>query len=1077
MIATIMVFGRLSAESEILAAQAGGAALRRFVWPLFLCGFFISQVSLWLQDEGVHWGNETLRSKVLMLNNPDSFIKSIDKPGHSQTIPKDQNSYTRINMLAIKIGPNGEEMHPIQIITFLNNAIESSVFAEDHTLSAGAPGTLSITVSLKNAQFYEPTQYSSAGAFDIAIPTGDPAALISLGNTRGQKSWRENMAEAVKITNDEHRRWEFLLRRASDFGALAAAGSPLDAATPALIANEWTDVKLDIESIVGQGGALDLQRQDMIEYHRKIALARLPISMIFLGIGLGLLVKKSNRMIGFLLGLGLYVCLFYPMTIIAKTLSSVGTWDKAHTFFGRIMAHVVDFCPPQYLPNIVFLVMGYLLWRMFERGMETSFDELFQGGFKFYFRLPKVVRIALRLVFVIAVSAVVYVQSHPMHLADVVKPPSGLGSNPLNAAGSKEWFPQLSHTTTLLLVGLFIFSLLVLPDLVNILKKVFAGIWWLLLRIYGVLTKLFQILIHVVFRRTTDKYVGVTFLTPLIIVIICIAGFITAIDVIDHLSEIIDGIRHSLDPMGTLPPRSEWQAVIDVFSFYGIQSLEYTLELLPAEVLIAGMLCAMVLVRNQEHLILKSSGVRLQRAMRPAIFLAIVACLLVSTVREMWMPELLLYRDALKPQVYHRNSQPTSLALFTLDENKKPLLFEMGQYNTAEKRGKELCIYLLAEQKNSSVPIPTLTADVAVWNADRAGWDLFTDPAVQEMKLLEQSAALGGGKSKDKDKDKDKAKDKDPDKEKEKEPRKKRQPVVPILHGEELKLDLAKYPQDTPETTLLSVVNALERDNNYGYWMAFLTTPDHAMRMADKYKSFEAAVTNQDVTLTRLTVESIRKLLSAKLTSEGETGGVRWFRYKFGETETLQLDQQPDGRWSVNTQQTKTLIPGGMRYDTELVQVAANQKDPSLSTGTVRKKSRVDYWQGPINPKYIDSDRMGAKVMRLDDLRKLSELKPEMMVEFFRRVSEFAMGFLLLWCALPLMLNDSSHGAIAAIGISVIIAAVYWALCLASVKLAGDARVFEIFSQSIKVPLWAPLIPHGIFFIVGFIQFYWRMET
>ncbi len=30
------------------------------------------------------------------------------------------------------------------------------------------------------------------------------------------------------------------------------------------------------------------------------------------------------------------------------------------------------FCPPQYLPNILFLILGYSLWRLFERGILTS---------------------------------------------------------------------------------------------------------------------------------------------------------------------------------------------------------------------------------------------------------------------------------------------------------------------------------------------------------------------------------------------------------------------------------------------------------------------------------------------------------------------------------------------------------------------------------------------------------------------------------------------------------------------------------------------------------------------------------
>ncbi len=116
--------------------------------------------------------------------------------------------------------------------------------------------------------------------------------------------------------------------------------------------------------------------------------------------------------------------------------------------------------------------------------------------------------------------------------------------------------------------------------------------------------------------------------------------------------------------------------------------------------------------------------------------------------------------------------------------------------------------------------------------------------------------------------------------------------------------------------------------------------------------------------------------------------------------------------------------------------------------------------------------------MRMNDLKRLSELKPELKVEWFKRISEFAMGFLLLWCALPLMFNDSTHSATAALGVSIIMAAIYWAMCVTSVKLGIDARLFTIAQYSFRIPPWAPVVPHAMFFVIGVIQFTggWRRE-
>jgi len=127
--------------------------------------------------------------------------------------------------------------------------------------------------------------------------------------------------------------------------------------------------------------------------------------------------------------------------------------------------------------------------------------------------------------------------------------------------------------------------------------------------------------------------------------------------------------------------------------------------------------------------------------------------------------------------------------------------------------------------------------------------------------------------------------------------------------AEEIKLDLTKYPQDTPEHTMSSMVKALETDNALGYWISYLVTPDHTQRMIEKYKTIDAAVAaNQDekhVNGRKQLVESIKKMLEAKTTSEGEANGVKWFCYKLGDSLMVQLEKQKDGRWCMNPRAQK----------------------------------------------------------------------------------------------------------------------------------------------------------------------------
>ena len=64
---------------------------------------------------------------------------------------------------------------------------------------------------------------------------------------------------------------------------------------------------------------------------------------VFLGIGLGLLVQRSQRLIGFLLGLVVYALLYYPLMIVSKELARAGKLQLWALF----------------LPNLALLGLGF----------------------------------------------------------------------------------------------------------------------------------------------------------------------------------------------------------------------------------------------------------------------------------------------------------------------------------------------------------------------------------------------------------------------------------------------------------------------------------------------------------------------------------------------------------------------------------------------------------------------------------------------------------------------------------------------------------------------------------------------
>ncbi|MCY3019283.1 MAG: LptF/LptG family permease, partial [Planctomycetota bacterium] len=411
-------------------------------------------------------------------------------------------------------------------------------------------------------------------------------------------------------------------------------------------------------------------------------------------------------------------------------------------------------------------------------------------------------------------------------------------------------------------------------------------------------------------RRKTDGYIAGSFLGPLLVVVLVVASLLTALDLVEHGTDVLEGVMKAREPLPGAPARTEGQAVLHVVTYYGIRALEMTCDLLPLLVLVAGVLCVTALVHNNEHLILKSSGLRLQRAFRPMLCVALVFSVAVAVLRETAMPGLIMTRDVLRPLVYRRAPAPTALALPTLDDQGRQVLFQMSQYASSRKEGKNLRVFELTKDGR----MPVITADRAFWNGQ--AWQLETIPP---------PPAIGRGSSKDKGDGKDK-------------------------------------PTGAPPRAPLP----------YGY----LVSPE----------------------------------VEASPAGAGqEYGGIR----------------------------------------------------PVHTT-----KSKVTEWRGAMTPAFLESERLGPGVMSMADLEAASRVKPELKVEWWRRVTEVAMGLFLLWLAIPLLVSER-RGPVWGVGFSIAFGAAYWGLNMACAEGARQARL----------PVWSPVLVAALFLVLGLWQYYHRMET
>lgn len=118
-------------------------------------------------------------------------------------------------------------------------------------------------------------------------------------------------------------------------------------------------------------------------------------------------------------------------------------------------------------------------------------------------------------------------------------------------------------------------------------------------------------------------------------------------------------------------------------------------------------------------------------------------------------------------------------------------------------------------------------------------------------------------------------------------------------------LDPVKYPQDTPQNAIQSIMKALEA-KDFAYWIANLIIPEDSARITEKHGGLDKAVAlNGDpkyVERRGKMLETMKTLSAAKLT-ELEKDGKKIARF-IGTGQVLQFEQQADKRWCMNIRVT-----------------------------------------------------------------------------------------------------------------------------------------------------------------------------
>jgi lipopolysaccharide export system permease protein len=314
--ATLLVFGRFSADQELTAARASGISLLSLTTPILLLSLFCCGLSAWInmdlgprsrvayKDLLIHAETDLARFQL-----PEKqFIRDI--PGY--IIYVDQNHRGDLRDVMVFVLENGTN-------------VTTTIRAPQGRLVMDMPNK-QLTLNLLNAQM---VKISPSGSVTIGGSRGWASYTYQLPS-RGTSSYHPPLSDMTF--------WQ-LRDELNDLTRKLSL--------PPDLADTTTDTR------IGQWNEAAKQRTDLTEpvrvaMHRQVAFSFACFSFTLIGIPLGIRVHRRETNIGVAIAL-ILVLIYYAFVMLGSQLSA-RTEFAPHLIF--------------WLPNFIFQAVGaVLLWR------------------------------------------------------------------------------------------------------------------------------------------------------------------------------------------------------------------------------------------------------------------------------------------------------------------------------------------------------------------------------------------------------------------------------------------------------------------------------------------------------------------------------------------------------------------------------------------------------------------------------------------------------------------------------------------------------------------------------------------
>jgi len=339
MTAALMAYGRFSSDSEILAMRSAGFRNFEIFRPVLILGIVIAFLSLgvndillpagtkafqqlWLELSLTHPGLELGEYSIRKFRNTIFITGAIDDTGiHPMIIIERENSGNLNTIIARLASPaiKGEDFPGFRMHSVLS-IIPNSIRNDEWTWS--------------RADYMDYRLLSDTAA--IYDSTENPTYMRILTVRKAIKEKTENQRKRLEEQRAQIERKRYKL--SLEYHNLARGRATIRENSKLSINDNY----LGIKGLMA-GPPIDHSIQDWkLEYYQKFAIPFASLPFVFLAFPLGLLAKKSGRVVGFLIGL-LLTTFYWSLLVLGR---SLGLRAGVSPFLAMIV------------PEIVLLVIG-----------------------------------------------------------------------------------------------------------------------------------------------------------------------------------------------------------------------------------------------------------------------------------------------------------------------------------------------------------------------------------------------------------------------------------------------------------------------------------------------------------------------------------------------------------------------------------------------------------------------------------------------------------------------------------------------------------------------------------------------